>query len=145
MKLIFLQTDKHQCFQQVNFNTLGIKVSYKVTHYWSVWSSILEILNVTSVQYLYNISKKKLGMEFIFRMQIKQGSTISIRCVGKYPYFYWHTHDFGQAHVYTYTHFFPVIFKSFQNLSDSQNFILFKNLMLYIWPLFVCPWKRQVL
>ena len=30
MKLIFLQTDKHQCFLQVNFNTLGIKVSYKV-------------------------------------------------------------------------------------------------------------------
>ena len=26
----FLHTDKHQCFVQVNFNTLDIKVSYKV-------------------------------------------------------------------------------------------------------------------
>ena len=30
MKLIFLHADKHQSFLQVNFNTLGIKVSYKV-------------------------------------------------------------------------------------------------------------------
>ena len=30
MKLIFLRVDKHQSFLQVNFNTLGIKVSYKV-------------------------------------------------------------------------------------------------------------------
>ena len=30
MKLIFFHTDKHQRFLQVDFNTLGIKVSYKV-------------------------------------------------------------------------------------------------------------------
>ena len=30
MKLIFLHTDKHQSFLQVYFNTLGIRVSYKV-------------------------------------------------------------------------------------------------------------------
>ena len=30
MKLIFLHTDKHQRFLQVDFNTLSIKVSYKV-------------------------------------------------------------------------------------------------------------------
>ena len=30
MKLIFLCADKHQSFLQVDFNTLGIKVSYKV-------------------------------------------------------------------------------------------------------------------
>ena len=30
MKLIFLHTEKHQGFLQVNFNTLGMKVSYKV-------------------------------------------------------------------------------------------------------------------
>ena len=33
------------------------------------WSNILNILKVTSFQYLYNISIKKLGMEFIFSMQ----------------------------------------------------------------------------
>ena len=30
----------------------------------------VKILKVTSLQYLYNISKKKLGMEVIFDMQI---------------------------------------------------------------------------
>ena len=29
MKLIFLQRDEHQSFLQVDYNTLGIKVSYK--------------------------------------------------------------------------------------------------------------------
>ena len=35
-------------------------------HYCWARSSILQVLKVTSLQYLYNISKKKLGMEFIF-------------------------------------------------------------------------------
>ena len=39
-------------------------------HYWWTWSSILKVLKVTNLQYLYNISKKKLEMEFIFYMQI---------------------------------------------------------------------------
>ena len=30
MKLIFWHANKHQSFLQVDFNTLGIKVSYKV-------------------------------------------------------------------------------------------------------------------
>ena len=30
MKLVFLHADKHQSFLQVGFNTLSIKVSYKV-------------------------------------------------------------------------------------------------------------------
>ena len=64
-----LHADKHQSFLQVDFNNLGIKVSYKA------WSSILKILKVTSVQYLYNISKKTLGMEVIFCMQINKVST----------------------------------------------------------------------
>ena len=33
--------------------------------------------------------------------------------------------------------FFPYAFKKFQNFSGSSNFILFKNLLLYIWPLFM--------
>ena len=47
----------------------------------------------------------------------------------------WHTHDFGYAYVNAFAHFFPMIFKSFQNFSGSYNFILFKNLLLYIWTL----------
>ena len=31
--------------------------------------------------------------------------------------------------------FFSIILQSFQNFSVSYNFILFKNLLLYIWPL----------
>ena len=63
---------------------INIKVSYKLIstlwpskfptvwfyHYWLVWSSILKVLKLKSLQYLYNISKKKLGMEFIFCKQI---------------------------------------------------------------------------
>ena len=63
---------------------INIKVSYKLIstilafkfptrwcyHYRWVLSSSLKVLKVTSLQYLYNISKKKLGMEFIFCMHI---------------------------------------------------------------------------
>ena len=63
---------------------INIKVSHKLIskpwtskistrwhyHYWWVWSSILKVLKVTSLQYLYNIWKKKLEMEFFFCMQI---------------------------------------------------------------------------
>ena len=69
----FLHADKHQSFLKVYFNTLGIKISYKVdiiiiNEQFSI--VILKLLKVTSLQYLYNISKKKLGMEVIFGMQI---------------------------------------------------------------------------
>ena len=67
---------------QVDFNTLGIKLFYKVidmiiktwSTWWWAWLSILKVLKVTSLQYLYNISslqclynisKKKLWIEFI--------------------------------------------------------------------------------
>ena len=39
-------------------------------YHWCAWSSILKSLKVTGSQYLYNLSKKKLGMEFIFGMEI---------------------------------------------------------------------------
>ena len=59
---------------------LNIKVSYKLIstlwvskisarwyyYYWWTWSSIFKVLKVTSLQYLYNIWEKKLGIEFIF-------------------------------------------------------------------------------
>ena len=56
-KVDFLHADKHQSFLQVNFKTLGIKVSYKVIlsllmglikHYYSIRSNKFPI----SLQYL---------------------------------------------------------------------------------------------
>ena len=63
---------------------MNIKVSYKLIstlqasklpirwhyHYCCVWSSMLKVLKVISLQYLYNISQKKLGSEFIFSLQM---------------------------------------------------------------------------
>ena len=64
-----------------------------------------------------------------------QGSTIGIHWLCTYAYFYWGTHDFGHAYAHIYAQFFPMIFKNFQNFSGSYNFIMFKNLLLYIWTL----------
>ena len=63
----FLHPDKHQSFLQVDFNTLDIQDFYKwYYHYWWTWSSILKILKVTSLQYLYNIWKKvSNGVHFL--------------------------------------------------------------------------------
>ena len=69
----FFDVDKHQSFLPVDFNTLGIKFFYKVIgmimktwRAWSwKWSSIIKVLKVTCLQCFYNISKKKLWMEFI--------------------------------------------------------------------------------
>ena len=67
----FLHADKHQRFLQVDFNTLGIKVSYKVI--LSLLMGMIKYSQSTqsnkfaiSLQYL----KKKLGTELIFCMQI---------------------------------------------------------------------------
>ena len=83
MSLLYLKKKKLE--MKLNFCIqINIKVCYKListlwaskfsarwyNHYWWAWSSILNVLKVTSLQYLYNISKKKLGMEFIFYMQI---------------------------------------------------------------------------
>ena len=66
----FLLADQHQSFLQVDFNILGVNVSYKVVlslllgrikHSESTQSNKF----VISLQYL----KKELGMEFIFCMQ----------------------------------------------------------------------------
>ena len=66
LKLIFCM----QSFQNVYFNTLSIKVAYNVNiiivnGHDQVFSNYS-----TSLQYLCSISKKKLGMEIIFGMQI---------------------------------------------------------------------------
>ena len=78
-----LQYLKKEVRDEVNFLHTD-KASYKLIstlwavkfstrwyyHYWWTWSSILKVFKVTSLQYLYNISKKKQGMEFIFCIQI---------------------------------------------------------------------------
>ena len=71
MKLIFCMQIKIQSFLQIGFNTLGIKVFYKVILLLLMdMIKHLKVLKVTSLQYLNNISKKKLEMEVIFCMQI---------------------------------------------------------------------------
>ena len=73
---------------------INIKVSYKLIstlwtskistrlyyHYWRAWSSIFKVLKVTGLQYLYNIWEKKLGIEFIFCMQINIKIYTSSHC-----------------------------------------------------------------
>ena len=68
----FFNADKHQSFLTFDFNILGIKVIYIVTGmimktrrtWWWEWSSILKVLKVTSLECIYNISKKTLWKEF---------------------------------------------------------------------------------
>ena len=69
----FVHADKHQSFLK---NTLGIKISYKVdVIIINGHNQAFSSYSVTSLQYI-NISKKKLGMEVIFGMQIiVKGST----------------------------------------------------------------------
>ena len=62
-----------------------------------------------------------------------QGSTIQVRGLRTYAYYYWRTHDFGHVYVDTYAHFYD--FLKFSKFSGSHNFVLLKNLLLYIWPL----------
>ena len=63
-KVDFLHADKHQSFLQVDFNTLGIKVSCKVilSLLTDMIKHFFKVLKGTSLLYLYNISKKKLRM-----------------------------------------------------------------------------------
>ena len=42
-------------------------------------------------------------------LSLTLGSTIGVRCICTYAYFYWCTHDFGHVYVDTYTHFFSMI------------------------------------
>ena len=79
---------------------INIKVSYKlISTLWAsrmptrcyyhscwAWSSILKVLKKISLQYLYNISKKKLGREFIFCMQMNS-----------WDYFWWKWPDMSKV------------------------------------------------
>ena len=80
----FLDVNKYESFLQVDFNTFLVSICYKVI---LSWSSIQKVLKVTSLQYFYNISKKKLVMEFIFCMQIniKVSTSLQYRFWWKCP------------------------------------------------------------
>ena len=55
----FLHADKHQSFLQVDFNILGIKVSYKMVLSLLMGSiKRSQIIQSNSLQYLNNISKR---------------------------------------------------------------------------------------
>ena len=74
-----------------------------------------------------------------------QGLAIGIRRVRSYATFI-SIRMILDMHTLTRTLIFLLwYFKVFKNFPDSFNFILFKNLLLYVWLLFVCPWKRQIL
>ena len=99
----FLHVDKHQSFYKVNFNTLGIKVSYKVIlslltgtmkHCQSTQSNKFAIS-------LQRLKKKTLGMEFIFCMQINTKVSKS------WDYcFWWKSPDMSKS-----THYFCNIYR----------------------------------
>ena len=70
-----LHVDKHQSFIQVDSNTLGIKVSFIVIlSFLMDMIKHFKVVKATSLQYLYNISKKKLVMEFLFLHAYKHQS-----------------------------------------------------------------------
>ena len=67
----FLHADKHKSGIQVDFNTLGTNVSYKVI--LSLLMSMIKHSQSTQSNKfakLCNILKNRLGMEYIFCMQI---------------------------------------------------------------------------
>ena len=72
MKFDFLQADKHQSGLQVDFNTLDTNVSYKMILLLSI-SMMKHSRSTQSNKFpnLCNVSEKKLGMHFIFSIQMK--------------------------------------------------------------------------
>ena len=78
---------------------INIKVPYKLilrtwsskfpkwwyNHFWWVWSSTPKLLKVTDLKYLYNISKMKLWMKFIF----VAFRNINIKVSASWHYCFW--------------------------------------------------------
>ena len=65
-----LHADKHFSYKLIS-TLLVSKFPTRYCHYWWRRSNILKELKVASLQYLYYVWKKKLGVEFIFCKQIK--------------------------------------------------------------------------
>ena len=67
----FLREDKYQRFLQVDFSTLGLTLPVVKLSCWSAWSSILKVLKVKSLQYLYNIKREvRDGVYFLHSVGI---------------------------------------------------------------------------
>ena len=67
MKLIFCMQINIKVFFKLISTLCALKFPTRwYYHYWWAWLSILKVVKVTSLQYLYNISEKKLVMEFVF-------------------------------------------------------------------------------
>ena len=63
----FLHADKRQSFLQVILKTWVLKFPKRwYYHYWWAWSSFLKLLKVTSLQYIYNVSKRSNGWSSLF-------------------------------------------------------------------------------
>ena len=90
-----------EIFLKLMFNILKNYIAFTMIYHFYLKGWRLKKLK--SLQLIYMI---KLNMLY-------QGSTIGLRCVHMYAYFYRHAHDFGNAYVDTYTHFFPMIFSKF--------------------------------
>ena len=91
----FLHAAKHRSFLQVDFNTLGIKVSHKV-----ILLLLLGIIKHSqstqsdNLQYLYNISEKEVRNQFFFHADKHHISTKShVLRVGHTP-----QHYFSRSH-----------------------------------------------
>ena len=93
MKFDFLQADKHQSGLQVDFNTLDTNVSYKMILLLSI-SMMKHSRSTQSNKFpnLCNVSEKKLGMHFIFSIQMK----IKVSKSGHYR-FWWKRPDISKV------------------------------------------------
>ena len=117
-KIYFLHADKHESLLQIDTLTLI-----------GIYSSIPKVSKFARWQFLYNISKKKLGMEFFFSLQMSikvstswtyflmkmaryvkstQNSKLVIFCKECCSYFVFYCHAkysdtlWGSSHVYCY-------------------------------------------
>ena len=78
-----LLVDKHQSFLKFYFNNLGIEISYKVDIVMISGNDQAFSNYLISLQYLYNISKKKLWMQVIFGMQVN----VKVSTSWYYPFY----------------------------------------------------------
>ena len=93
MKFDFLHADKHQSGLQVDFNTLDTNVSYKMILLLSI-SMMKHSQSTQSNKFanLCNVSEKKLGIHFIFCIQMK----IKVCKSGHYR-FWWKRPDISKV------------------------------------------------
>ena len=81
MKLIFYQQINIQSILPVDFNTLDMKVSYKVIyHYWWTWSSFVKVLKINkfviSLLYLHTNEYRSLyKLALLFLKEVTRHKT----------------------------------------------------------------------